>query len=482
MRSLDSTGSVSLRPEVHPPGWGAPLLRGLLVLLLLGLGTVACGQGDPQVEESGVPVARVGSRILTVQELVELLGPRRELPADLELVRTVADLWVDHFVLLRAGAREGGFADEELEPLLREQLDQALIAQLRSSVIDVDTILGEDELLSLWREEMPGTRIRARHILLALPPQGSPEARDSVLDRARELRERALGGEEFSVLARRHSDDPSSARSGGDLGFVERGEMIASLDEAAFSLVPGQISEPVESPYGVHLIQIEERIDPEFEAERDAFAQRIRRQRTFRAESTYVARLLEEAEPTVLPGAPEVVRALATRPHQRLYGSAANRPLARYRGGVLTAEEARIELRARNPGVRTQVIRADDEEIEALLEDLLRRKLLLEEVRERELEVPDARRDSLRSRIRVRLEEVVVGLGAPEPSPEGPDLEELEERVLEQLRAILDGRVQVPRLGHVTARLRQELDAHTYPATLPRVVTGIEALREGEGL
>ena len=67
------------------------------------------------------------------------------------------------------------------------------------------------------------------------------------------------GGEEFAVVAQETSEDPGSKANGGDLGFFRRGQMVAAFDEAAFSLEPGTLSEPVRSEYGFHVIRVEER-------------------------------------------------------------------------------------------------------------------------------------------------------------------------------------------------------------------------------
>ena len=77
--------------------------------------------------------------------------------------------------------------------------------------------------------------------------------------RLEQLRERVLNGEDFSVLARVHSDDPLSATKGGDLGWVSEGELTGTIEEAMGKLEPGVISEPIQSAFGWHLIQVMDR-------------------------------------------------------------------------------------------------------------------------------------------------------------------------------------------------------------------------------
>ncbi len=76
---------------------------------------------------------------------------------------------------------------------------------------------------------------------------------------AQELRQRILDGEDFAELAKLYSDDPGSAPNGGDLGWAGRGRYVPEFEDVAFSLPVGEVSEPVKTQFGYHLIQVEER-------------------------------------------------------------------------------------------------------------------------------------------------------------------------------------------------------------------------------
>ncbi len=76
---------------------------------------------------------------------------------------------------------------------------------------------------------------------------------------AQELRQRILDGEDFGELAKLYSDDPGSAPNGGELGWAGRGRYVPEFEDVAFSLPVGEVSEPVKTQFGYHLIQVEER-------------------------------------------------------------------------------------------------------------------------------------------------------------------------------------------------------------------------------
>lgn len=94
---------------------------------------------------------------------------------------------------------------------------------------------------------------RVRHILLKADALNSDEDN---LDRIRQLEIRLRGGDDFASLARANSQDTLSAAKGGDLGWIGPGETVPEFEEAVNGLAPGEISKPVKSRFGWHLLQV----------------------------------------------------------------------------------------------------------------------------------------------------------------------------------------------------------------------------------
>ncbi len=106
------------------------------------------------------------------------------------------------------------------------------------------------------RWQGPETR-RARHILIPLPAKASEAQRSEAQAQAQSiLKEANAHPERFEALARQYSRDPGSAAQGGDLGYFGRGTMTRPFENAVFAMKPGEISGPVESEFGFHVIQL----------------------------------------------------------------------------------------------------------------------------------------------------------------------------------------------------------------------------------
>ncbi|MFP2907272.1 SurA N-terminal domain-containing protein [Pyxidicoccus sp. 3LFB2] len=102
-------------------------------------------------------------------------------------------------------------------------------------------------------------RIRARQVLVKLAPDATAEQKAQAKAKAEALRKDIAGGKDFATVARESSEDPGSKARGGDLGWVERGSWEPALADVAFALKAGEVTQPVETKFGVHLVKVEEK-------------------------------------------------------------------------------------------------------------------------------------------------------------------------------------------------------------------------------
>lgn len=106
-------------------------------------------------------------------------------------------------------------------------------------------------------------QVHARHILIrfqgtqvAVKPGAKDLTEAEALAKAQEIRQKIASGQDFAELAKAESDDTGSGANGGELGSFRHGQMVPSFEEAAFALKVGEVSQPVKSQFGYHIIQV----------------------------------------------------------------------------------------------------------------------------------------------------------------------------------------------------------------------------------
>jgi peptidyl-prolyl cis-trans isomerase D len=180
-------------------------------------------------------------------------------------------------------------AEGELKAYYSAHLDDYHLGQrvrVRYALVDLDkirkTVKVSDAQVKEYYERnkaihFDAGEIRARHILFAVQP-GEPEsAWEEARRKAAAAAARVRAGEDFAKLAKELSDDPGSATRGGDLGFFGRGRMDPDFEEAAFALKEGQVSGPVKSIFGYHVIKREQDVPP-FEDQAEEIKQTLEEQ------------------------------------------------------------------------------------------------------------------------------------------------------------------------------------------------------------
>jgi peptidyl-prolyl cis-trans isomerase D len=107
------------------------------------------------------------------------------------------------------------------------------------------------------KDQLTSAEVReASHILITVASDASDDEIEKTRQTAADLKARIVDGEDFAELAKAHSQDPGSAAEGGDLGEVERGMMVKPFEDALFDMQPGQVSDPVKTRFGWHLIKL----------------------------------------------------------------------------------------------------------------------------------------------------------------------------------------------------------------------------------
>ncbi|MDQ2947868.1 MAG: peptidylprolyl isomerase, partial [Acidobacteriota bacterium] len=142
-----------------------------------------------------------------------------------------------------------------------EKRDVSLIVGTTADFLQTANV-SDQQLQQEYRNDIDSYRIpdrvRVRHILIKT--QGKPKDQDPALKaKAEDILKQIQHGGNFAELAKKNSDDPGSGAKGGELGWIVRGQTVPNFEKTAFSLQPGQLSGLVETEYGYHIIQVEEK-------------------------------------------------------------------------------------------------------------------------------------------------------------------------------------------------------------------------------
>lgn len=164
----------------------------------------------------------------------------------------------------REGLREAtGFTYDELKEQYSRMIRNSMVVQKVQYKLTQDVTVTPKEVTdffeSLPSDSLPMMPERYEFSEIVIEPQITEMERDRVRTQLAELRERVIKGEKFSMLATLYSQDPGSAKKGGELGFFSRGDMVGEFESAAFALKPGEVSPIIETQFGFHIIQLIER-------------------------------------------------------------------------------------------------------------------------------------------------------------------------------------------------------------------------------
>jgi hypothetical protein len=277
--------------------------RSLVLALAVCVPVAAC-DGFKEAMTAHVDVAaRAGSQELSVTRLGDLLGASK-IPLRRDIVATVADMWVNYQLLARAAAHndslnQPALIDEAMWPATTNTRIKKWYDVVAKNWASTDTAGNAAAYAS-------GKYLAARHILFNAPPGNSPAA-DSALRKAQQVRGQ-LTSANFAEMATKYNQ-PNAAGPGGDLGVFPKEQMVPEFSSALAALKPGEISQPVRSQFGYHLIR-----RSTYDEVKDQFAQMNNQAAARVGESTYVAKLNESSKVVVKPNAPAVVKAIAAQP------------------------------------------------------------------------------------------------------------------------------------------------------------------------
>ena len=244
--------------------------------------TAGCGPA-----KKGIVLARFDGMTVTSDEFDRKLAA---LPDNLRAAMQrnkkalVEEIAAEHFLFKEAQRRRLD-ADPDVKPLLEAARRKILVAKLVELEVDRKLSVTSEEAERYYNDHkedfMTPVLLRASHILVKTEEE------------ARTVKNELAGGADFEDTARRKSIDATAMR-GGDLGFFQKGQFVAEFEDTAFKMKKGEISDPVKTQFGYHLIKLTDRVEPmlrDFKAVKDRLQERMLLQKRSRAFKVYVEKL-----------------------------------------------------------------------------------------------------------------------------------------------------------------------------------------------
>jgi parvulin-like peptidyl-prolyl isomerase len=186
--------------------------------------------------------------------------------------RTVAEQYADLQTMVQEARKRKLDEDAGVKQMMAIQSESYLANALSKRISD-DTHFTDLDLRSYYdKNKNEFEEAKGSHILIrfkgaagSAKPNDKEPTEAEALAKAQDLRKQILAGADFATLAKANSDDPGSGAKGGDLGTFRHGQMVAPFDQAAFSIAIGEVSEPVKTQFGYHLIKITSRTSKTFD-------------------------------------------------------------------------------------------------------------------------------------------------------------------------------------------------------------------------
>jgi peptidyl-prolyl cis-trans isomerase C len=220
------------------------------------VGSQLRGRPVPPEAMAGIRKSILESMIqnLLVIEYVAAKGVKVEATEVEETIATIKKQLADAGIEMATVLQSQGLTAETMKERIASEL--AVEKYAKAEVTEQKA----EVYFNAHKAEFYEPKVKASHILIKFDPQGPAEEKKAANEKIAAIRQQIVGGADFGEAARQHSACPSKEQ-GGDLGFFAHDQMVKPFADAAFGLAPGDISQPVETQFGVHLIKVTE-IDP----------------------------------------------------------------------------------------------------------------------------------------------------------------------------------------------------------------------------
>ena len=414
-------------------------------------------------------VARAGGQELTVQRLSQMMAAAHA-PARKDVALAITNIWVNYQLLGEAAARGDSLTDQKL-------IDDGMWAQvaqirLKKLFAAVSKAASAPDSASYEKHYNDGDMLAARHILFTAKKNVAKPAEIEAARKQAASVARQVNAGNFAAMAKKYSSDPGSKDAGGELGVFAKGQMVPEFQAGILALKPGEISAPVQSDFGFHIIMRESWADA-----KDKFIKAYAQVAQQSAESTYGANLEKAAKVEVKPAAAKTIRAVAAdldafRDDRTEVASA--------KGVDMTAAKVAKWMAAYPPQtqIREKLQQLPDSVMGLFAKQLVVNELMLKAADSAKIELDSSEKANLRQVFTSSVSNSFNGLGIAPASlaDSGKSVSARQKiaaaRIERFMNALLSNTAQFVDVSEPVSRvLRSKFEARVVPAGIDRAVT-----------
>lgn len=232
------------------------LMSALLLTLSGPLALTGCSDTETPAAEAEV-LAQVNGKAIHKQTFDAYLEHKRIAKDDKKLVERELNLYLEREGLAEVILQQKVLDAEKIRVEVNEFRKQMLTSRYFEQYLrDKVNEAAVQNFYAANPERFQSRKVHVAHVLIRTNPKMSQQEREALLTKAQEAYSKAVSSQDFEDLAKQYSEDLISAKKGGDLGWITEGSIDPAFSKAAFGMKAGEISQPVTTPFGFHIIKV----------------------------------------------------------------------------------------------------------------------------------------------------------------------------------------------------------------------------------
>ena len=235
-----------------------------IIVVVFTAGLNAAPKEEVKEGPSKQVLARIGDRTITLSDFEQQTRSlKRSQKMDIQEKDRILNIMVETSLFAMEAKAKGLDRDADVRKVIEQTLDRILANVYFRKVVIKEMTVTNKEIEKYYKTNLKAFEqpemVRANHILLRVGPRDSAEKIIKTEKLAKNIKKKLDAGEDFIALVKKYSQDTGTRKKGGDLGFFTRTGKVAQISDVAFSLKPGEVSDPVRTSVGYHIIRVEEK-------------------------------------------------------------------------------------------------------------------------------------------------------------------------------------------------------------------------------